>query len=113
MQFHGCVQDPVQGLGLVVPRMKGSLDSLLQSSESSCAPDPSQRVLFAHLSAMSVMALHEMGICHQDIKSHNFLYDGGTVVAVVFASAVCLWNPLARQTDVSLSLSLSSFVRWG
>ena len=74
MRFLGFVRDPVRGLGLVMPRMRGSLQELVLVPDG---PDPSQRVLFAHLCGMSVMALHEMGVCHQDIKSHNFLYDGG------------------------------------
>ena len=73
MRFLGFVRDPVRGLGLVMPRMRGSLQELVLVPDG---PDPSQRVLFAHLCGMSVMALHEMGVCHQDIKSHNFLYDG-------------------------------------
>ena len=78
MRYQGYVQDPVRGLGLVMPRMTGPLDELVLSPLSSPVLDPSLRVLFAHLCAMSVMALHEMGVCHRDIKSHNFLYDGGT-----------------------------------
>ena len=84
MHFHGFVRDPVRGLGFVMPRMQGSLQELLCPSSSGrsgskefVTPDCSQRVLFAHLAGMSVMALHEMGICHRDIKAHNFLYDGG------------------------------------
>ena len=59
-----------------MPRMRGSLNSLLCNSTVKVAP--SQRVFWAQLAGMSILALHEMGILHRDIKSHNFLYDGGS-----------------------------------
>ena len=52
--------------------MKGSLNQLLEES----LWDAGQRVYVAQLSAMSIMALHELGIVHRDVKSHNFLFDG-------------------------------------
>ena len=67
--------------------MKGSLNQLLEES----LWDAGQRVYVAQLSAMSIMALHELGIVHRDVKSHNFLFDGGVELLPSFFGCRCLF----------------------